>query len=214
MSAPGHTTGLRAETFENIQLNAGIFILNADYSASGITNANTLATAIANLKAGTTSALGSDAKLLGATRGGGSFQVTRETREVEADGKRYGFVGDTMVDSTDAQLSTTMIEITLENIKAALPGATITGISPKRTLKLKTAIGEDDYLDNVCWIGDTADGRLLLIALKNGLNQADLNLTFADKNEGTIPVEFHAKQDSVDDYDYAPFEIIEFSPTT
>ena len=212
MSAPGHTTGLTAETFENIQLNAGIFVINADYST--IANATTLATAIANLKAGTTSALGSDAKLLGATRGGGSFQVKRDTRTVDADGKRYGFVGDTMVDSVDAQLSTTMIEVTLKNIKNALPGAAITGSSPKRTLKLKTAIGPTDYLDNICWIGDTAGGKLILICLNNGLNQSDFNLTFQDKNEGTIAVEFHAKQDSVDDYDYAPFEVVEFSPAS
>ena len=118
------------------------------------------------------------------------------------------------MDSVDAQLSTTMIEVTLENLKNALPGAAITGSSPKRTLKLSTAISTSDYLTNVCWIGDTADGRLILICLLNGLNQADLNLTFADKSEGTIPVEFHAKQSTVDDYDYAPFEVVEFSPAT
>ena len=212
MSAPGHTTGLTANTFSKIQLNAGIFVLNADYSS--IVNATTLATAIANLKAGTTSALGTGAKLLGATRGGGSFQVTRDTREVDADGKRYGFKGDTFVDAVDAQLSTTMIEITLENIKNALPGAAITGSSPKRTLKLATAIATTDYLTNICWIGDTASGQLILVCLKNALNQSDFNLTFQDKGEGTVAVEFHAKQATVDDYDYAPFEVVEFTPAT
>ena len=212
MSAPGHTTGLTAGTFNNIQLNAGCFVLNADYSS--IANATALATAIANLKAGTTSALGNNAKLLGATRGGGSFQIKRETRTVDADGKRYGFKGDTVVDSVDGQLSTTMIEVTLENIKAALPGAAITGSSPKRTLKLATAIGTTDYLTNICWIGDTSSGKLILICLNNGLNENDFNLTFVDKGEGTIPVEFHAKQSTVDDYDYAPFEVVEFTPST
>ena len=210
MPAPGHTTGLTANTFSKIQLNAGIFVLNADYSS--IANATTLATAIANLKAGTSSALGTSATLLGATRGGGSFQVKRDTRVVDADGKRYGFKGDTVVDAVDAQLSTTMIEITLENIKNALPGAAITGTSPKRTLKLNTAISTSDYLTNICWIGDTAGGQLILICLKNALNQSDFNLTFQDKNEGTVAVEFHAKQATVDDYDYAPFEIVEFTP--
>ena len=212
MSAPGHTTGLRAATFNNIQLNAGIFVLNGDYSS--IVNATTLATAIANLKAGTTSALGTGAKLLGATRGGGSFRVSRETRVVDADGKRYGFKGDTVVDSVDAQLSTTMIEITLENIKNALPGAAITGSSPKRTLKLATAIATTDYLTNICWIGDTMDGKLILVCLQNALNQSDLELAFQDKGEGTVAVEFHAKQASVDNYDYAPFEVVEFTPAT
>ena len=212
MSAPGHTTGLTAGSFNNIQLNAGCFVINGDLSS--IANATALGTAIANLKAGTSSALGTGAKLLGATRGGGSFKVTRDARTVDADGKRYGFKGDTFVDSVDAMLSTTMLEITLERIQYALPGAAITGSSPKRTLKLKTAIATTDYLTNIIWIGDTASGQLIAIKLDNALNQNDLELTFVDKGEGTIAVEFHAKQSTVDDYDYAPFEVVEFTPAT
>lgn len=212
MAAPGHTTPLRSETFQNLQLNAGIFIANADYSS--IANASTLKTAIANLIAGSSSGLGANAKLLGATRGGGSFTVTREIRVPEADGRRYGFKGDSFVDSVEAQLSTTLIEITKDTFLTALAGSTITGSSPKQTIKLGTAIGTSDYLTNVCWIGDLADGKLLLICLNNALNTADLTLTFTDKGEGTIPVEFHAKQAGVNDYDTAPFEIVYFTPAT
>jgi len=212
MSAPGHTTPLRSATFQNLQLNAGIFIKNADYSS--IANASTLKTAIANLIAGTSSALGTDAKILGATRGGGSFTVTREIRVPEADGRRYGFKGDSFVDSVEAQLSTTLIEITKDTFLTALAGASATGSSPKETIKLGTAIATTDYLTNVCWIGDMADGKLILICLKNAINTADLTLTFTDKGEGTLPVEFHAKQDGVNDYDNAPFEIVYFTPAT
>lgn len=212
MSAPGHTTPLRSATFSNLQLNAGIFIANADYSS--IANATTLGTAISNLIAGTTSALGSSAKLLGATRGGGSFTVTRELRQPDVDGRRYGFKGDTFVDSVEAQLSTTLVEITPDTFLTALAGSSMTGSSPKQTIKLSTAISTSNYLTNVCWIGDLADGKLVLICLNNALNQADLTLTFTDKGEGTIPVEFHAKQASVNDYDYAPFEIVYFTPAT
>ena len=212
MGAPGHTTPLRSATFENLQLNAGIFIANADYSS--IANATTLKTAIQNLVAGTTSGLGNNAVLLGATRGGGSFTVTRELRQPDVDGRRYGFKGDTFVDSVDAQLSTTLVEITLETFKKAFGSFTATGSSPKQTLKLNTAIATSDYLTNVCWIGDLADGKLVLICIKNTINEADITLTFTDKGEGTIPVEFHAKQAGVSDYDNAPFEIVYFTPAT
>ena len=212
MGAPGHTTPLRSATFQNLQLNAGIFIKNADYSS--IANATALKTAIANLLAGTTSALGASAAILGATRGGGSFNVTREIRVPEADGRRYGFKGDSFVDSVEAQLSTTLIEITTDTFLTALAGSAMTGSSPKQTIKLGTAISTSNYLTNVCWIGDLADGKLILICLKNAINQADLSLTFTDKGEGTIPVEFHAKQDGVSDYDNAPFEIVYFTPAT
>ena len=204
--APGHTTALRADTFQNLQLNAGMLLKNCDYS--NIANAGALKTALAAAVSGTTGALGT---ILGATRGGGSFTVTRDTRQPEADGRRYGYKGDTFVDSVDARLSTTLIEITLDNLKDALGSATVTGTSPKETLKLGTAIGTSDYLTNICWVGDISDGRYVLICLKNALNEADLTLTWADKNEGTLPVEFHAKQSSLDDYDYAPFEVVYFS---
>lgn len=205
MAAPGHTTPLREATFQNLQLNAGIFIKNFKATADDCANAGALKTAIA-------SAITAGTNILGATRGGGSFTVTRELRKPEADGSRYGFKGDTFVDSVDAVLATTLIEITPNNLKLALGSGVITGSSPKQTIKLNTAIDTTDYLTDVCWIGDLADGRLVLICLKNTINEANLSLTFTDKGEGTLPVEFHAKQAGVNDYDYAPFEIIYFTP--
>ena len=209
MAAPGHTTPLREATFSNLQLNAGIFLKNCDYSS--IANAGALKTAIAAAVSGSSGALGT---IIGATRGGGSFTVTRDIRTPEVDGSRYGFKGDSFVDSVDAQLSTTLIEITPDTFVTALGGSAITGSSPKQTIKLGTAIDTDDYLTNICWVGDIADGRYVLICLNNAINTADLTLTFTDKGEGTLPVEFHAKQASVNDYDYAPFEIVYFSPAT
>lgn len=207
--APGHTTALREETFENLLLNAGILLKNCDYST--IANAGALKTAISAAVNGTTGALGT---VISATRGGGSCVITRSIRHPEADGLRYGYKGDSFVDSVDCRLSTTLIEITIENLKMALGSAVITGSSPKQTLKLKTAIAKEDYLTNLCWVGDLADGRYALICLYNALNEADFNLTWADKNEATLPVEFHAKQSNLDDYDYAPFEILYFDPAT
>lgn len=203
MAAPGHTTPLREETFENLQLNAGIFIKNFTYTS--ITNAAALKTAIA-------SAITTGTNILGATRGGGSFTVTREMRTPEVDGKRYGFKGDTFIDSVEAQLSTTLIEITPDNLVNALGSAKATTSGSKATITLSTAFDTNDYLTNLCWIGDLADGRYVLICLKNAINTADLTLTFSDKGEGTLPVEFHARQASVNDYDEAPFEIVYFSP--
>ena len=120
-AAPGHTSPIRTETFENLQLNSGAFFINCDYST--IADAAALKTAIAAALAGTSGALGT---LLGATRGGGSFTVTRDMRQPDVDGRRYGFVGDTFVDSVEAQLSTTIVEITPENLKTAFGSAAIT----------------------------------------------------------------------------------------
>lgn len=201
MSAPGLTTPLRSETFENLQLNAGIFIKNLDYSST--TDASALKTAIA-------SAITSGTNILGATRGGGTFVVTREIREPDIDGRRYSFKGGKFVDSADARLTTTLVEITADNLVLALGSGAATTSGKKTTIKLNTGISNSDYISKITWFGDLADGRMVAITLNNALNTADFSLTFTDKGEGTLPIELHAHQASVSDYDYAPFEIVIF----
>lgn len=205
MGAPGNTTALRSGTFDNLQLNAGILLKNLSYAS--ITDATALKTAIANIVSGGASPIG---ELVGATRGGGSFTVTREMRTPEIDGMRYGFKGSDFVDSTDAYLSTTLVEVTADNVADLLATGTATTSGKKTTVKMNTAITSNDYLTNICWVGDLADGRLVLICLKNAINTADFTFTYTDKGEGTLAAEFHARQAAVDDYDEAPFEVVFF----
>ena len=205
MSAPGLTSPIRAEGFNNLQLNAGAFLKDFDYSS--IADAAALKTAVA-------AAVAAGTKLLGFTRGGGSFTVTREMREPEVDGRRYSFVGGRFVDSADPYLSTTLLETTPENFIKALGSATATTSGKKTIVKMHTAIQDTDYED-IVWVGDLADGRYVAIKLYNALNTADFTFTFADKGEGTYTVEFHAHQSDVQDYDEAPFEIVFFDlPST
>lgn len=199
-AAPGLTTALRAETFDKLQLNAGLFLKNFQYES--ITDATALLTAIRSQITGGTN-------LLGATRGGGTFQVSREMRDPEIDGMRYKFKGGTFVDSMDPYLSTTLVETTPENFAIAL-GASAVTTGKKTTVTGHTAIQDSDYLTNLCWVGDLADGQMVLICLYNALNTADFTFTFTDKGEGTTAVEFHGYQDQVDDYDEPPYEVIFF----
>jgi len=202
-AAPGSTNALRNATFDHLQLNVGIFLKDFDYSS--ITDATALATAVA-------SAITAGTKLLGATRGGGTFNVSREMRNPEIDGMRYRFKGGVFVDSTDPYLSTTLVETTPENFALAL-GTTVSTSGKKHTITMPTALTDSSYLSNLCWIGDLADGMLVLICLYNALNTSDFTFTFTDKSEGTTAVEFHGCQDEVNDYDEAPFEVVFFEPT-
>lgn len=202
MGAPGLTSPIRADAFKNLQLNAGIFLVDLDYSS--ITDAAALKTAI-------TSAITDGTKILGVTRGGGNFTVTRESRTPEVDGLRYAFKGADFVDSADAYLSGTLLEVNPTNFKRLLGTGETTTTGKKTTVTMHTAIDpETDYIDSLCWVGDISDGRLVLIELDNAFNTADFSLAFTDKGEGTMPFEFHARQDDVLDYDYAPFRVVFF----
>lgn len=206
MGAPGLTSPIRSDAFNNLQLNAGIFLVGYDYSS--ITDATALKTAIAT-------AIATPTNILGVTRGGGSFTVTREMRTPEVDGMRYPFKGADFVDSVDAYLSGTLLEVNSSNFDRLLGTGDVATSGKKTTVTMHTAIGANDYLSKLCWVGDIADGRCVLIEIDNAINTADFSFTFTDKGEGTMTFEFHARQASVSDYDNAPFRVVFFDlPST
>lgn len=198
------TTGLRASTFENLQLNAGMFLANFDYSTA--TDAATLG---ALLKTEREKASGS--ALIGATRGGGTFVCTPNTRSIEADGKREEWKGSSVNDGWTIKLTTTLLEINATNLKRSFGTADVTDAEKKHTIKIRTDIKDADYIESLVWVGDTSKGYVL-IAIKNALNTAGATLTWTDKGEGTIPVEFTAHQDGLETDGYAPCEVIFFDP--
>ena len=191
-------TGLDASSLKHLQLNAGIFLKDFDYS--GFKDAASLRAAIA-------SAAKNPLNRIGATRGGGTFRCVPVTREIEADGKRYAFVGSTVIDAWDIRLSTTLLEATPGNFRLAMGCADAHEEGSVVRLTLRTAPREGDYTRSLVWVGDTGQG-FVLIDLKNALNTAGLTLTFTDKGEGTIPLEMRAHQDGVADVDAAPVTVL------
>nr|DAO09939.1 MAG TPA: major tail protein [Caudoviricetes sp.] len=198
------TTGLRASTFENLQLNAGMFLANFDYSTA--TDAATLGALLKTEREKT-----SGSALIGATRGGGTFVCTPNTRSIEADGKREEWKGSSVNDGWTIKLTTTLLEINATNLKRSFGTADVTDAEKKHTIKIRTDIKDADYIESLVWVGDTSKGYVL-IAIKNALNTAGATLTWTDKGEGTIPVEFTAHQDGLETDGYAPCEVIFFDP--
>lgn len=198
------TTGLRASTFENLQLNAGMFLANFDYSTA--TDAATLGALLKTEREKT-----SGSALIGATRGGGTFVCTPNTRSIEADGKREEWKGSSVNDGWTIKLTTTLLEINATNLKRSFGTADVTDTEKKHTIKIRSDIKDADYIDSLVWVGDTSKGYVL-IAIKNALNTAGATLTWTDKGEGTIPVEFTAHQDGLETDGYAPCEVIFFDP--
>lgn len=200
-------TGLRPQTFEKLQLNAGLFLQGFDYSKA--TSAETLKTAIASfIEAGE--------GVIGATKGGGTFVCTPEIRNFEADGMRSPFVGSTINDGWTVKLTGTMLEMTPENFAKSLMSADVQAVDGKtgvKKVRIRTDIKKSDYIPKMCWIGDTSKG-FALIELDNVLNISGATFTFTDKGEGTIPFEFQAHQSSVTDAEYAPCSILFFEGAT
>ena len=198
-------TGLRPETFTKLQLNAGLFLKGFDWASA--TDAAALKTAIASfIQAGE--------GVIGATMGGGTFVCTPTIRQIEADGMRAPFVGSTVNDGWTVKLTGTMKEITPENFARALMCTNVEAIGSGGTAKkirIRTDIKTTDYLQKICWVGDTSKG-FVLIELENALNIAGATFTFTDKGEGTIPFEFQGHQSNALQQEYAPCTLVFFDP--
>lgn len=194
-------TGLRPATFENLQLNAGVFLVNFDVDSFSDAAA---------LEDGILAALENDAKILGATSGGGSFVAKPSVRTIQLDGMRYAVVGSTVNDVWDCRLTTTLKEVTPENFKRALISCDVdTNKEHVTCLKIRTDIDNKDYIPKISWAGDTNKG-FVLIELDNALNIEGATFTFTDRGEGSMPVNFLAHIDNFSKMEYAPARIYFF----
>lgn len=133
--------------------------------------------------------------------------------QIEANGKRYEFVGSNVIDKWDVKLTGTLIEIVPGNIVRVLATGDATDNEGKTvtTIKTRTDLNDTDYIKSVTWVGDTSKGAMM-ITLHNALNVSGATLTINDKGEGTLPFEFIAHQSDVEQTEYAPYEIVYLHP--
>lgn len=186
-------TGLTANTPKNLLLDAGAFFLNYDPAK------DTPATA--------------KEKLIGATQGGGSFSAVPTVRQHEVDGAPANTKGLETIDEWVTTMVANAKEVTINNLKIALGAAavseTISG-GPEGYSKItgKSIIEDDDYSDNITWVGKLKGSeKPVIIVLSNALSINGLNLTVSDKNEAVIPITLTGHYE-LEDLETAPFDII------
>lgn len=152
-----------------------------------------------------------DEILYGATRDGNEFQVEQEVREIEIDGVRGPMKGARRVVEEHVRLTVNLLEMTAENVAAAIPGASATEeTNGERVIKRSLKISDLEYLTNVALVADysgsTGDNEPVVIILKNALADGDFSLEAEDRDEATVEVQFTAHFDP-DELDESPFEI-------
>lgn len=131
---------------------------------------------------------------VGLTRGGSSFMVEREYREIEADGDRGLVKGRITIDRETAKLTVNALELfNADEMTKYYPAITIAsepeGTPAKQIMKSSLTIAEGDYND-VKWTGKTKDGKAVIINLENAINMANLEWGLEDKNEVVSSIEW------------------------
>lgn len=169
-------SGLTAKTTEKLVLDAGAFFKNYKVGTDKFETAVT------------------SGKLLGATKGGGSFTAVPSFRNIEIDGLRGEAKGTKILETWEIKLGATVVEVTPDTLQTALAvseKATEDGITTHEVVKGKMCITDADYIENITWVGNLSGSEEpVIIQVYNALNTKGLELGFEDKSEATIELEF------------------------
>ena len=150
-----------------------------------------------------------EAKLLGATRGGGTFNAVPELRDIPVDGVKGRAQGLKVLDSWDINMSVNLLEVTVESLQTALGASTVDSTTNEDydIIKGKNTIEEEDYVDNITYVGKlSGSDKPVIIQMFNVYNSNGLSFSRVDKDESVITMELHAHY-TADELETPPFAI-------
>lgn len=137
-----------------------------------------------------------EAKKFGATTGGNTLTITQEYRDIEVDGKFGKVKGFTVLNFSDASLTTTIKELDATNMARALnngSGAEVVGDYNKITLKECLELA--DYIDNAVLVAPrycNEEPEFVFVVLENVINTNGLEAAFEDNNEAGVEIVFES----------------------
>lgn len=149
-------------------------------------------------------------KCLGATQKGTEFSAKPTYRRMEIDGVHTRTKGDTLIDSWDVYLKTTLVEMTAENLRRALGAADIDTESNESydIIKGRDTIQDEDFEENITFIGNIlGETEPLIIQVFNAFHEGGLTFSAEDKNNAGVECQFYGYLDD-DVYDDPDEEIV------
>lgn len=187
--------GVTTNTPKRIQLGAGTVYKNLKYQNSSW--------------AGT---------VLGATSGGNTYNITNEQKNLgdDIDGVHVKVKGLQVKQGETASLEVNLVELSKDIVKSAIIGeedneADVTGFD---VIKTKAEIEDSDYLDNIAFVGFTAQNKPIIIIMENAICTSGLSNNPQDKNSTVSKITFECTaelNDDGDDFDVLPVSI--YMPT-
>ncbi|MBN2796232.1 MAG: hypothetical protein JXR88_12550 [Clostridia bacterium] len=140
-------------------------------------------------------------KLLGPTKGGGTFDASQTIRDLEFDGKQGKTKGMQYVDEINAVLKLVSLAITNDDLAIAMPylkktddgEGNINFTCDSSSLGL---IPSSAYFKNITMFAKLAGGGFKKITLYNAMNEAPFTLAAVPKSEGTVNMEIYAHWES------------------
>ena len=135
--------------------------------------------------------------LLGATKGGSTFTIEQEVKDMEVDGARGPVIGSRRITMVKATLTVNFIEHTIDNWKKALVGSDSAIFSINwDALTRALEIEDTDFLPDITIVGQVSgESDAMAIKLSNVIVDSNFEITLADKEEGVVAMTFTAHFD-------------------
>lgn len=131
---------------------------------------------------------------LGATRGGNTFAIEQDIREMEIDGVPGPIKGTERITSVRARIEANIVELGVANIQTAIVGADAqaidqgaTGQTTHQRIYRSRQISSADYIANVAIVGRVLGlNQRGIFIVKNAIQTENFELGLTDEDEGVI----------------------------
>ena len=183
--------GITKDTPSNILLGAGTWFKGLKYEAG----------------------TGWNGTVLGATSGGSSIKITPEVLDIEIDGALVLAKGLAVMQGGTGEAEVNFAEITADILKMTTLGEVLGSeaegyVDGFDCIQTKNVIVEGDYVENLGFVGYTADGsKQIVVILENALCKSGFQIDPKNKENSVIKATFTAYGGIDTDLDRVPIKI-------
>lgn len=180
--------GITENTVKNIQFGAGTIHKGLKY---------------------TTNKWNFEESCVGATKGGSSVKITPEIYTVEPDGSSVAVKDFKRKVGETAEMEINLLELNADMIKASVIGeegeaSNITGYT---LIQSKGDITAGDYWENIAFVGETLDGKNIIVILPNALCTSGLSIEGKSGEESVGKFTFECHGDARESLTTLPYQI-------
>ena len=180
--------GITADTVKNIQFGAGTIHKGLKYTEGTGWNF--------------------EESCVGATKGGSSVKIEPDFYTVEPDGSSVAVKNFKRKIGEKAEMEVNLLELNADVLKASVIGADgVSEIEGMNLIVSKDAIVEGDYWENIAFVGETLDGKNIIVILPNALCTSGLNLEGKSGEESVGKFTFECHGDANESLTTLPYKI-------
>ena len=145
---------------------------------------------------------------IGATKGGSSVKIEPQFYKVEPDGSSVAVKNFNRKIGENASMEINLLELNADMLKASVIGEEgESEIDGYTLIQSKGEITEGDYWENIAFVGETLEGKNIIVILPNALCTSGLNIEGKSGEESVGKFTFECHGDANESLTTLPYKI-------